>query len=85
MDVDLDTVDLRDGLRRMIALGGETRLGSRVALRGGVRWNLKGDHQTVGAFGASVSLRSRFWVDGYYTQGQVHEDRGFGIGLRAGY
>ena len=42
MDVDLDTVDLRDGLRRMIALGGEGRLGSRVAVRGGVRWNLEG-------------------------------------------
>ena len=27
MDVDLNTVDLRDGLRRMIALGGESRLG----------------------------------------------------------
>jgi hypothetical protein len=85
MDVDLDTVDLRDGLRRMIALGGETRLGTRVALRGGVRWNLKGDHQTVGAFGGSVSLRSKFWLDGYYSQGRTNEDRGFGIGLRAGY
>ena len=47
MDVDLDTVDLRDGLRRMIALGGEDRLGSRVAVRGGVRWSLEGESQPV--------------------------------------
>ena len=40
MDVDLDTVDLRGGLRRMIALGGEDRMGRRFALRGGVRWSV---------------------------------------------
>ena len=85
MDVDLNTVDLRDGLRRMIALGGESRLGSHVALRGGYRWNLEGDHQQVGAIGLGVGLRSRFWLDGYYTVGRRDEDRGFGIGLRAGY
>ena len=68
MDVDLDTVDLRDGLRRMIALGGEGRLGSRVAVRGGVRWNLKGASQPVTALGLSVSLRSRFWLEGYYSR-----------------
>ena len=84
MDVDLDTVDLRDGLRRMIALGGEGRLGSRVAVRGGVRWDLKGESQPVTALGLSVSLRPRFWLEGYYSRGQRDEDRGFGIGFRAG-
>ncbi len=85
LDVDLDTVDLRDGLRRNIALGGESHLSSRVALRGGVRWNLEGDHQPVGAVGLGVGLRARLWLDGYYTQSRRVEDRGFGIGLRAGY
>jgi hypothetical protein len=84
MDVDLDTVDLRDGLRRMIALGGEGRLGSRVAVRGGVRWDVKGESQPVTALGLSVSLRARFWLEGYYSRGQRDEDRGFGIGFRAG-
>ncbi len=85
MDVDLDTVDLRDGLRRMIAVGGEGRLGSRVAVRGGVRWDSKGDPDTVTALGMSVSLRARFWLEGYYSRGQRDEDRSFGIGFRAGY
>ena len=85
MDVDLNTVDLRDGLRRMIALGGESRLGSHVAVRGGYRWNLEGDHQQAGSLGLSVALHPHAWVDGYYTIGRRDEDRGFGIGLRAGY
>ncbi|HUL73163.1 MAG TPA: conjugal transfer protein TraF [Vicinamibacterales bacterium] len=85
IDVDLETVDLRDGLRQMIALGGEGRLGARLALRGGVRWNLKQDHQEIAAVGLGVQIRQRLWLDGYYTQGRRDEDRGFGIGLRAGY
>lgn len=86
MDVDLDTVDLRDGLRRMIAFGGEERLGSRFVLRGGVRWNLLGEkRQEVVAVGASFALRPRYWLDGHVTRGRIDGDRGFGLALRAGY
>lgn len=85
MDVDLNTVDLRDGLRRMIALGGESRLGSRLAVRGGVRWNREGTRQAVTTVGGSVAVRSGLWVDGHYAHGQSDGDRGFGIALRAGY
>ena len=87
MDVDLDTVDLRGGLRRMIAFGGERRLNARVAVRGGVRWNLELDNgvrRPVAAAGASVRVRSSFWLEGFYTQGRFDGDRGFGFGLRAG-
>lgn len=84
MDVDLDTVDLRDGLRRMIALGGEDRLGSHFAIRGGVRWSVTGDRQLAGSFGLSVALKPGAWIDGHYTQGDLDGDRGFGIGFRAG-
>jgi F plasmid transfer operon, TraF, protein len=83
-DVDLDTVDPRGGLRRMIALGGEDRLGDRFAVRGGVRWNLKGDHRPVGALGASLALRKGLWVDAFVTRGGTDGDRGFGLALRAG-
>jgi hypothetical protein len=86
MDVDLNTVDLRDGLRRMIAIGGESRIGQRLAVRGGVRWNREGDaRRPVSTVGGSVAIRSGMWLDGHYALGRSDMDRGFGIALRAGY
>jgi len=85
MDLDLDTADLRDGLRRMIAFGAESPAGSRVTLRGGVRWDLKGDRQPVTAAGASVALGQRVWLDGHYSYGHADRDQGFGFALRAAY
>jgi hypothetical protein len=86
VDVDLDTVDLRDGARRHLAFGGEQRIGGRWALRGGVRWNLEGVRRAVTAVGLSVSLRSGVWLDGHYTKGRVDEaDSGLGVALRAGF
>ena len=84
MDVDLDTADLSDGLRRMMALGGETRLGPRAVVRAGVRWSLEGPRQPITSAGASVAVRPGMWLDGFYSQGRGGEDRGFGIALRAG-
>ena len=86
MDLDLDTVDLRGGLRRMIAFGGERRLGVKVAVRGGVRWNLaaSGPRQLIPTAGASVRVRSGLWLEGFYSQGRFDGERGFGFGLRAG-
>jgi hypothetical protein len=83
MDVDLDTADLPEGLRRMIALGGESRLGQRAAVRAGVRWSLEGPRTPVTTAGASVAV-SGMWLDGFYSYGRTGEDRGFGIALRAG-
>ena len=86
MDLDLDTVDLPGGLRRMIAFGGEHRLGSRVMARGGVRWNLKGERLPVAAVGASLALRAkRLWLDAHLTRGDIRADRGMGFALRAGF
>ena len=85
MDVDLNTVDLRDGLRRMVALGGESRLGSRLMVRGGVRWDREGPRDTVTTVGVSVAVRSGLWLDGHYAHGRTGMDRGFGVALRAGY
>jgi hypothetical protein len=85
MDLDLNTVDLRGDLRRMIAFGGESRLGSRLAVRGGVRWNREGDRRPVSTVGASLVVRSGLWLDGHYAYSQTSRDRGFGVALRAGY
>lgn len=86
LDVDLDTVDLRDGLRRMIAIGGENRLGARLVVRSGIRWNVAGDQRRpVGAVGTSVTLDRRWLLDAHVTRGGVDADRGFGVALRAGF
>jgi hypothetical protein len=85
MDLDLDTVDLRDGPRRILAFGGEDRLGRRLAVRGGVRWSLEGAKRRVGTAGLSIALRPNLWLDGHYTHGRLDADRGFGAALRAGF
>ena len=85
LDLDLDTADLAGGLRRMIAAGGESRLGRRAAMRGGVRWSRDGSADPIASVGGSVAIRPSFWLDGYYTRGRRDEDRGFGFAMRAGY
>jgi hypothetical protein len=85
MDVDLNTVDLRDGLRRMFAFGGEGQIGRRLAVRAGGRLDLEGPREPVGAFGLSVGLRAGVWLDGHYAQGPHDEQREFGVALRAGF
>jgi hypothetical protein len=84
MDLELDTVDLRGDLRRMIALGGETRLGGRMMLRAGVQWNLEGTRQLIGAAGASIAIRPGIWLEAFATHSRAADERGFGIGMRAG-
>ena len=83
MDVDLDTADPLVGQRQVIALGGETRVSDRAAVRGGVRWHYRGVRQPTGAVGGSLRLRQGLWIDGYVALGRSH-DQGFGIALRGG-
>ncbi len=85
MDVDLDTVDLRDGLRRNLALGGETRLASRLFIRAGVRWSIEGARRLVSTVGGSVAIRRGLWVDSYFARSAEDAARGFGVALRAAY
>jgi hypothetical protein len=85
MDLDLNTVDLRDGLRRMFAAGGEGRVGRRLMVRAGGRLDLEGERQPVGAVGLSVALRVGVWLDAHYAQGQRDEQREYGAALRAGF
>jgi len=85
MDLDLDTVDLRDGPRRIFAVGGEDRIGKRLALRCGTRWSVRGNRRRVTAVGASVAIRPNFWLDTHYTHGGIDADRGLGFALRAGF
>jgi len=82
-DVDLDTADPLVGLRRMMAFGGEIRLGSSFDLRGGVRWSRDGAKRPIAALGASLRIRTGLWLDGYANYSRM-DDRGFGVALRAG-
>jgi hypothetical protein len=84
MDLDLDKAETLNGLRRMIAFGGETRMGSHVLARGGIRWSLEGERRRVGSAGVSFQLKKGFWLDSQYTQGDYGGDRGYGVTLRAG-
>jgi hypothetical protein len=84
MDLDLNTVDLRGDLRRMLAFGGEGQISRRLAVRTGLRWSLSGSKRLVLSAGASVGLRPGFWLDGHFTQSRIDEDREFGVALRAG-
>jgi hypothetical protein len=85
MDVDLNTVALRDGLRRMFAFGGEGQIGRRLVVRSGGRLNLEDPRQPVGAVGLSIGLRAGVWLDAHYAQGRNDEQREFGAALRAGF
>lgn len=83
-DVDLDTADPLVGVRRMMAFGGEINLGSRTAVRGGVRWTRGGDgRRFVGSAGASLAIKKGYWLDGYAIYSETN-DRGFGVAFRAG-
>jgi hypothetical protein len=84
VDLDLETVDLLDDPHRMIAIGGEARLGQRLLARSGVRWSIEGAHRVVAAAGMSVAIRRGLWLDGHYTQNQRGEEREFGVAMRAG-
>lgn len=85
VDLDMDTANLSTGQRRILAVGAERIVSPRFAVRGGARWNLKGVRTTVGSVGASFALKPGAWLDGHFTQGREHGERGFGIALRAGW
>lgn len=84
IDVDLDTADPLVGLRRTIALGGETRLGNRLALRAGIRVERGSAGRPVGSIGGSWSFRPGLWLDGYVARSQARRHQGFGVAVRAG-
>ena len=84
IDVDLDTADPLVGLRQTIALGGEARLGARLALRGGIRLQRGQETRPIGALGGSVRIRQGLWLDGHATASRATADRGIGIAMRVG-
>lgn len=84
-DADLLTTDAPQGRWREVALGTEGRLGTRVMVRGGFRWNTAGDVALPSAsVGGSVRALGVLWVDGQVT-GSEDGYRGWGVGARISY
>jgi hypothetical protein len=84
-DADLTRTPSPAGDRRHVALGAQHTLGSRFAVRGGVRLNTIDDVRPAAALGASAALWSSVWLDAHVTGGGDDADRGWGVGLRAGF
>jgi hypothetical protein len=86
VDLDLDTADLWDGPRRVLAMGGETRLTGRLMGRAGVRWNFEDDDRRPAySAGGSVRLSTSTWLDAHVTYRADTRERAFGAALRAGF
>ena len=68
--------------RRRIAIGGESGLGRRLQVRGGLRFDVEAPDEVVPAAGASFAVSRRLWLDFQVTLGTSERDQGWGIGGR---
>jgi hypothetical protein len=85
-DADLKAYDTPLGDRRVIAVGAERWFRARrVGLRAGARFNTAGAEDRTVTGGASVTLRSGFYVDGYAAGGGSSGERGWGLGARVSF
>jgi hypothetical protein len=85
-DADLKAYETPLGDRRVIAVGAERWFRARrVGLRAGVRFNTTGAEDRAVTGGASVTLRSGLYVDGYAVGGGSSGERGWGVGARVSF
>lgn len=86
LDVDLTRNPGATGEVRNLAAGAEGRLGRRVFVRGGFRFNTLGDQPDgrtpVGTAGGSYAVFASLLVDGAVTFGSDRAARGWGVGGR---
>jgi hypothetical protein len=85
-DADLNAYDTPLGDRRVIAVGAERWFRARrVGLRVGARFNTTGAEDRAMTGGASLTLRSGLYVDGYVVGGGSSGERGWGVGSRVSF
>jgi hypothetical protein len=83
-DVDLTKTPTVNGEAQHIAGGAELFMGKkRLGLRGGVSANLVDEKRTSASAGASVALKTGFYVDGAWTFGDDKTRSGWGVSMRA--
>ena len=86
LDADAGTYGEGQAERRVVALGAEQwLLDRRVGLRVGGRFNTAGPKGRTATAGASVSLRSGFFVDGHIARGSSAEESGWGAAARVSF
>lgn len=85
IDADLRTYDTVRGARRVVAVGGEQwLLTRRLGLRAGARFNMAGAEDRALTAGASVAVRSGFYLDVHAVRGG-DSDRGWGGAARVSF
>ncbi len=84
-DMDLMRTPGPLGEIRNFAAGAEARIARRHYLRGGVRHNTVGEHDTAVSFGGSYGVTKSLLVDAQVTTGSDRTHRGWGIAARFGY
>lgn len=67
---DLDLTEPAGAAGRRLAIGAEGRWQQRWALRGGVRFRTTDSADPFGAVGASLAVKSGFWIDGFWADGE---------------
>lgn len=83
-DVDLTKTPTVNGDAQHIAGGAELFAAKkRIGLRGGVSANLVGETRTAASAGASVALKTGFYVDGAWTFGNDTTRSGWSASIRA--
>jgi hypothetical protein len=84
LDADLTMTQTEAGEERHIAAGAELRSG-RLGVRGGVSANTVGDARRSFSAGASLELKTRFFVDSQVTRGDDAAKKGWAVALRVTY
>ena len=83
VDADARRYTTASGDRRVIAAGVEQWLGKRrIGVRGGGRFNMVGAKERVATAGASILVRTGFYVEGQVAHGGADAERGWGVGAR---
>jgi hypothetical protein len=86
VDSDLNKSSTVLGDTRQLAGGGEIWMfRRRLALRGGLSGDTLGDRRTARSTGASVALRTGFYIDGAWTIGSDERRTGWSVSLRSSF
>jgi hypothetical protein len=86
LDADLSTTPAASGDRRNVAVGAERWFwNSRLAVRGGARFNTAGEKEHAATGGISAAVRAGLFIDAHVVGGGSDDDRGWGVAARVSF